>query len=197
MTTGYAAAMNLHHVLNRVEEVKALDGPADAAARAAGSAIDGSGLAPLLRGSWLGHPVHPLLVTLPIGTWMTSVVFDVLFKDTTTARRLIAVGLAATPPTVLAGWADYPLLDRRQRRVGLVHAGANAAGAALFALAYRSYRRERTRAARVYSLLALTAISVGGALGGHLSYSQGAGMFRWQPVRAVVHRAPAEHLHAA
>jgi hypothetical protein len=98
---------------------------------------------------------------------------------------------------VLAGWADYSLLDRRQRRVGIVHAASNAVGVTLFALAYRSYRRERPRAARVYSLLALTAISVGGALGGHLSYAQGAGMFRWQPVRAVVHRSPAEHLHAA
>lgn len=189
--------MNLHRILAGVEDASALDNAADTSARVAGRVIDGAGLGHVLRGSWLGHPVHPLLITLPIGTWMTSAVFDVLFKDPTTARRLLAVGLAATPPTVLAGWADYALLDQRQRRVGLVHAGSNAVGVALFGLAYRAYRRERLRSARVYTLLGLTAISVGGALGGHLSYAQGAGMFRWQPVRALTHRAPTEYQRAA
>jgi uncharacterized membrane protein len=189
--------MNIHRILSSVEEASALDAPAGASARVAGRLIDKARLGRLLRGSWLGHPVHPLLITLPIGTWMTSVLFDVVFKDPTAARRLIAVGLAATPPTVLAGWADYALLDRRQQRVGLVHAVSNAVGVALFWLAHRAYRRERLRAARVYSLLGLTAISVGGALGGHLSYAQGAGMFRWQPVRALTHRGPQEYLRAA
>lgn len=189
--------MNLHRLLAHVEEFSALDPVADASARVAGRAVEGAGLAKTLRGSWLGHPVHPLLVTLPIGTWMTSLVFDVAFEDTTTARRLIGAGLAATPPAVLAGWADYALLDRRQRRVGLVHAASNAAGVTLFTLAYRAYRREQPRRARTYSLLALTAISVGGALGGHLSYAQGAGVFRWQPARALLHRSPLENLRAA
>jgi uncharacterized membrane protein len=191
------STLTLHRILARTEDWAALDAPADASARVAGGLIDHSGLSGALRGSWLGHPVHPLLVTLPIGSWMTSAVFDILFKDQAAARKLIAVGLAATPPTVLAGWADYALLDRRQRRVGLVHAASNAVGVSLFALSYRAYRRERLRAARVYTLLGLTAISVGGALGGHLSYAQGAGMFRWQPLRAVTHRAPVEHLRAA
>jgi uncharacterized membrane protein len=189
--------MNLHRVLARVEEVEALDAPAAASARVAGRVVEGSGLAKVLRGSWLGHPVHPLLITIPIGSWMAAPVFDVVFKDTATARRLLGVGLAATPPTILAGWADYALLDRRQQRVGLVHAASNAVGVVAFSLAYRAYRKERLRAARVWSVLGLTAISVGGALGGHLSYAQGAGMFRWQPVRALTHRGPVEHLRAA
>lgn len=194
---GISSDMNLHRILRRVEDVKALDGPAGVSSRVAGRIVERSGLAKLLRGSWLGHPVHPLLVTIPIGTWMTSAVFDVVFKDATTARRLLAIGLAATPPTAMAGWADYALLDRRQQRVGLVHAVSNAAGVTMFALAYRAYGRDRLRAARVYTLLGLTAIGVGGALGGHLSYAQGAGMFRWQPVRAVTHRNPIEHRRAA
>lgn len=189
--------MNIHRVLTRVEEVESLDAPADASARIASLVVDGARLGRILRGSWLGHPVHPLLITLPIGTWMTSVVFDVVFKDVATARRLVGVGLAATPPTVLAGWADYALLNKRQQRVGLVHAMSNGLGATCFGLAYRAYRKDKVRAARVYSLLGLGAISVGGALGGHLSYAQGAGMFRWQPVRAVTHRSPVEYRRAA
>lgn len=189
--------MNLHHALGSVEEIEVLDAPAHATSRVVGRLLDRSGFADGLRGSWLGHPVHPLLITLPIGTWMTSTVFDVIFKDVATARRLLAIGLAATPPTVLAGWADYALLDRRQQRVGLVHALSNFVGASLFLLSYRAYGRERKRAARIYSLLGLMAISVGGALGGHLSYAQGAGMFRWQPRRALTNRSPIEYLRAA
>lgn len=189
--------MNLHRVLGRVEEVEVLDGSAGAASRVAEKLLGRRGLAGALRGAWLGHPVHPLLITLPIGAWMTSAAFDVVFDDARAARRLVAVGLTATPPTVLAGWADYPLLNRRQQRVGLAHAASNAVGVIMFSLAYRAYRKERRRRARVYTLLGLTAISVGGALGGHLSYAQGAGMFRWQPRRAVTDRSPVAHLRAA
>lgn len=189
--------MNLHHVLVRAERVEALDAPAVAASRVVGRLLGRSRFAGALRGSWLGHPVHPLLITLPIGTWMTSAIFDIVFKDVTAARRLLAVGLAATPPALLAGWADYALLDRRQQRVGLIHAASNFVGATLFLLSYRAYGQQRNRAARVYSLLGVTAISVGGALGGHLSYAQGAGMFRWEPGRAATHRSPIEYLRAA
>jgi uncharacterized membrane protein len=188
--------MNIHRILAGVEEVKSLDAPAHASARIASQVVDGARLGRVLRGSWLGHPVHPLLVTLPIGTWMTSVVFDVVFSDVATARRLVGLGLVAAPPTVLAGWADYVLLNKRQQRVGLVHAVSNGVGVTMFGLAYRAYRKEKVRTARVYSLLGLGAISVGGALGGHLSYAQGAGMFRWQPVRALTHRSPVEYRRA-
>jgi hypothetical protein len=67
----------------------------------------------------------------------------------------------------------------------------------MFSLSYRAYRKQRRRAARVYSLLGLAAVSVGGALGGHLSYAQGAGIFRWQPLRAATHRSPVEYLRVA
>jgi hypothetical protein len=43
----------------------------------------------------------------------------------------------------------------------------------------------------------LAAIGIGGALGGHLSYAQGAGVFRWQPVRALIHRGSTEYQWAA
>lgn len=189
--------MNVHDVLSSFERLESLDASAAAAARVAGTVVDRSGVGGVLRGSWLGHPMHPLLVTIPIGTWVTSAVFDMVFDDVATARRLLAIGLAATPPTVLAGWADYGLLNREQRRVGLVHAASNAVGVTMLALAYRAYRNERRRAARTYTIVGLTAISAGGALGGHLSYAQGAGMFRWQPLRALTHRSPTEFRRAA
>lgn len=189
--------MNPHRILRSFEGLRLLDRPAGVLSRFFGRLIDRSRLGGILRGSWLGHPVHPLLVTIPIGTWTASAVFDVLFKDVATARRLVGVGLVAVPPTLLAGWADYVLLDKPQQRVGLVHALSNAVGVSMFGLAYRAYGRDRNRAARTFVILGLVAIGVGGALGGHLSYAQGAGMFRWQPVRALTPVGLDEYRRAA
>lgn len=170
----------MHAVLQAPESVDSLDGAAERVADTVDSVLGDGALARALRGSWLGHPTHPLLVTLPIGAWMSSAVLDVVFKDRDAARQLIAIGLAATPPAVLAGWAEFPTLGRRQRRVGIVHATSNALAAASFWMAYRQYKRGKIGAARAFSALGLSAVSVGGALGGHLSYAQGAGVHRWQ-----------------
>lgn len=172
--------MNVHSLLRSAESVSALDGTADRAADAVDRMVGGRAVGRALRGSWLGHPVHPLLVFLPLGSWMTALLFDVALRDRTTARRLLAVGLAAAPPTALAGWADFPLLNREQRRVGLLHATINGVAIVLFALAFRSHGKEHHRRATVLTVVGLLIVSVGGALGGHLSYAQGAGVHRWQ-----------------
>ncbi|SEH56445.1 Uncharacterized membrane protein [Mycolicibacterium rutilum] len=172
--------MDMHALLQKPESLDTLDATADLTAGAIDTVLGDGALAQGLRGSWLGHPTHPLLITLPIGAWLSSAVLDLVFKDRDAARQLIAIGLAATPPAVLVGLAEFPTLGRRQRRVGLLHAAGNTVAAAAFLMAYRKYKRGKIGAARAFSVLGLTAVSVGGALGGHLSYAQGAGVHRWQ-----------------
>ncbi|MGV0607149.1 DUF2231 domain-containing protein [Mycolicibacterium sp. XJ1904] len=172
--------MDMHALLQMPESAGSLDAVADATADAVDGVLGDGALARGLRGSWLGHPTHPLMITLPIGAWMSSMVLDLVFKDRAAARQLIAIGLAATPPAVLAGLAEFPTLGKRQRRVGLLHAAGNTVAAVSFWVAYRKYKRGKVGAARTFSVLGLTAVSVGGALGGHLSYAQGAGVHRWQ-----------------
>ena len=172
--------MDMHALLQTPESARSLDAAADMTAGAVDIILGDGTVARALRGSWLGHPTHPLLVTLPLGAWMSSAVLDVVFKNRDAARQLIGIGLAATPAAVLAGLAEFPTLGARQRRVGLIHAAANTVAAGSFWMSYRQYKRGRIGAARTFSLLGLAAVSVGGALGGHLSYAQGAGVHRWQ-----------------
>jgi hypothetical protein len=75
----------------------------------------------VLRGTPLGHPLHPALVAVPIGAWASATLFDLLGDDAG-ARRLTAIGCLAAVPAALAGGTDWLSTDGAQRRVGLVHA---------------------------------------------------------------------------
>jgi hypothetical protein len=174
-----------HRVLQAAEGARFLDRPAGRLAGALRGAADGP-LGQALRGRPLGHPLHPIAVTVPIGAWVCSAVFDLLPDGRDAARRLVATGLLAAPAAVVLGLADYTGLDVRQRRVALVHAAGNAVATTLFAASYAARGRG---GGRLLGALGLAAVGIGGALGGHLAYAQGAGVFRWQPLDDL---APAE-----
>ena len=54
----------------------ALQGAVSKAYGAAGS--PGRTVANLLHGVWLGHPLHPALTDIPVGTWTAVAVLDVI-----------------------------------------------------------------------------------------------------------------------
>src|ERR1700743_75640 len=83
-----------------------------------------------LHGVWLGHPVHPVLVQVPVGAWMSAAVLDALAPDG--ARPLIGLGLLASVPAALAGSADWAEQHEQQMRTGVVHAAANTAAVTLY-----------------------------------------------------------------
>jgi uncharacterized membrane protein len=118
-------------------------------------------------------------VTVPLGAWTGAVVLD-LGGGRTAARRLVGLGLWTLPLAIAAGLADYADLTATQRRVGVLHAATNGAAAALFAASY-AYRRRGTQVKGIaLSAAGLAVTGVGGALGGHLAYAQGAGVYRFQ-----------------
>jgi nitrite reductase/ring-hydroxylating ferredoxin subunit/uncharacterized membrane protein len=157
--------------LERWSGADALIGAVRAAVRAAplGSARD------VLHGRWLGHPVHPLMVQLPIGTWLSAAVLDVLPGHRRAAQVLIGAGLATAGPAAVTGWTDWAELPKEQQRVGLVHAAGNVTAVALYTASFLARRRGRVWRGKALGLAGLTAVGVGGALGGHLAYRQAAG----------------------
>lgn len=157
---------------SRTESATWLDGPAELLGRQLARLAD-TPVGAVLHGTPVGHPLHPALVTVPLGAWTAAVAFDAL-RQPEAARRLIGLGLLATPPTVLAGWVDWVHTDTVQRRVGLIHAVVNGTGAALMALSYRRRRRGPAPGAVTLSAAGAALIGLGGLLGGHLAYSLGA-----------------------
>ncbi|MFI9770283.1 Rieske 2Fe-2S domain-containing protein [Streptomyces sp. NPDC052415] len=139
-----------------------------------------------LHGRWLGHPVHPLMVQVPIGSWLSAAVLDLRPGRSREARLLVGVGLAAAAPAALAGAVDWAELHRQQQRVGLVHALTNAAAVGLYAASLARRVKGREAAGRAYGFLGLTAVGLGGALGGHLAYRQASGANHAEDVPHVV-----------
>ena len=103
----------------------------------------------LLRGEWLGHPLHPLLTDLPIGFWTSATMLDLLGgrRARPAATTMVGLGVLSAVPTVASGLAEYTTLDSPQRRVAVVHAGANAVATALYARSWSARRRDRHGAA--------------------------------------------------
>ncbi|MER7489173.1 Rieske (2Fe-2S) protein [Streptomyces sp. NPDC126497] len=139
-----------------------------------------------LHGRWLGHPVHPLMVQVPIGTWMSAAVLDLRSGRSREAGLLVGVGLAAAGPAALAGVADWAELHRQQQRVGLVHAAANVTAVGLYGASLLLRLSGRAGAGRTCGFLGLTAVGLGGMLGGHLAYRQAAGANHAEEVPHVV-----------
>lgn len=174
----------IRRTLDRTETLGRVDAPAGAVQRWLRRLLpeERPGAA-ALAGSWLGHPLHPLVVLAPIGAWLSAEVLDALPGHQPAARRLVLTGLAAAWPAVVTGAVEYRKLGPRQRRVGFLHLLANVTAGTCYAVSYWNRRRGNTVAGRLWGLGGLTAVSVGGSLGGHLTYAQGVGVYRWQPER--------------
>ncbi|MGW3819700.1 DUF2231 domain-containing protein [Streptomyces sp. NPDC005046] len=129
----------------------------------------------LLRGRPLGHPVHPVLVQVPIGCWLSAAVLDIVPTGRRAPTILTAVGLAGIAPAALAGWADWADLPPDQARVGLAHAVTNVAAVAFYTASLTARLRGRSSRGKMWSLGGLTAVAVSGALGGHVAYRRAVG----------------------
>lgn len=164
-----------YRLSERLEHVDSLDGTIDAVAPVVRRLP--KPLRDLLHGKPAGHPIHPVAVLVPSGAWISAAVLDLLPGNGRAARTLIGVGVLSAAPAVAAGLVDWSILGRRQQRVGLVHAVANAAALGLYAASWATRTRgSRTGGGRALAFAGLTLVSVAGYLGGHLTYRQGAGV---------------------
>jgi nitrite reductase/ring-hydroxylating ferredoxin subunit len=183
----------VRQLAERIEEIEQLDG----AGKMLKSLVDRyvpprTELKDLLSGTWLGHPLHPVLTDVVVGAWTGSLLLDLTPGRRTrkASDRLVDVGILAAVPTALAGLSDWADVWGRPRRVGLVHASANVL--ALYLYVSSSVARKRGRRQRGWWLSAsgFGVITVSAYLGGHLSFGKGVGVDQtafeegptdWQP----------------
>jgi nitrite reductase/ring-hydroxylating ferredoxin subunit/uncharacterized membrane protein len=181
MSNTRATRPRLHYLAERVGVAAFLDGPAEAVAGWVRGAVPRGPVKDTLSGTPLGHALHPLLTDLPIGTWTSAALFDLVGGRAArpASRRLIAAGLLAAAPTAASGlndWADTTPADDGVRRIGAVHAVANVAALGLHAASLAARRHGRHRYGVALGFAGMGALTVGGHLGGHLSYAKAVGV---------------------
>ncbi|WP_328924442.1 hypothetical protein OG429_07145 [Streptomyces sp. NBC_00190] len=179
MKTGPAGALETASAgwlrsVDHIERTTIVD-PAVRVLQRAIRALPLGGARDILRGRPLGHPLHPVLVQVPVGCLLSAGVMDVVPGGQPAVSTLTAVGLAGAGPAAVAGWLDWADLPPREARVGLAHAVSNVAVIACYVLSLKARMRGHTVKGRGWSLAGLTAVAVSGALGGHVAYRRAVG----------------------
>jgi uncharacterized membrane protein len=141
----------------------------------------------LLAGTY-GHPLHPILVTVPIGAWVTSLVFDVashlVHQPGFLAQGslwLIAIGVLGALAAAGAGFLDLFAIPTGTRAFGtaLVHMSLNLAVTAAYTtgLVWRLGDYHDPAGVPVLKIVlsaaCLAVLAVSGFLGGKLTYRYG------------------------
>jgi nitrite reductase/ring-hydroxylating ferredoxin subunit/uncharacterized membrane protein len=168
-------------LLRDLEQAASLDPPAKAVGKYVRSLLGRGPLKDALSGTWLGHPLHPVLTDLPIGTWTSATILDVAGGEDAgpAADRLIAIGIAAALPTAVSGWSDWADSEAASdgvRRLGMVHAVSNVAALGLYAASLVARARGRRGRGVAFGLAGAGALATGGMLGGDLAYAKGVGV---------------------
>ena len=119
-----------------------------------------------------------MLTDVPIGLFTAAGVLDLVGGRRTddATNALTVFGLLAVAPTAVTGLSDWADTVGPERRIGLVHALANAGGSSLLAAAVLNRRAGNRAVAHVFTLAGLGAMTMGGYLGGHLVFGRGIGV---------------------
>lgn len=140
------------------------------------------------RAKFLGHPIHQILVHLPLGLLAMATLCDVVFilgwggqSLTLVSFWNVLAGVGAGLAAAIFGVLDLTAIPRRTRafRIGVLHGVGNAIAVALFAVAV-ALRLGSPHAPTVFVLAlevaALSLASVAGWLGGELVDRLGVGV---------------------
>ena len=132
------------------------------------------------RAKLLGHPIHPMLIVLPLGLFIAAVVFDSVYLwrgssvFATVAYWNIAGGIIGGLLAAVFGLIDWLAIPTgtRAKRIGLLHGGSNVVVVLIFAIVWlmRGDAPDLTPTTSLFllELAALALGSVAGWLGGEL-----------------------------
>ncbi|MBI2842350.1 MAG: DUF2231 domain-containing protein [Armatimonadetes bacterium] len=158
---------------------------------------------------WLGHPLHPALVALPIGLWVFSSVLDGIASITRSesvqeaADLAVTGGLVGATVSAATGIAEFARVpDGHPEEHAVIHGALNAAATGLFAVnaLMRSSRRSRRQPVgilpKLLSLVGVGIIGYTGWIGGDLVFKHGIGVDLGSALEAHGKREAKERLEA-
>lgn len=135
-----------------------------------------------LNGTWIGHPLHPMLTDIPIGAWTVTILLDLIglffgFPQLGLASGITAcIGVAGALAAAAAGLADWMDVDPPEKAIGAFHASVNVSATILFLISFlirwaRHWQLGWTTF--VVALVGYLLVMIGGYLGGALVFYKG------------------------
>ncbi len=170
-------------VIAKQDWLDSISDPLQKAVHAAFPGEAGRQIKNLLHGTWLGHPLHPVLTDIPIGAWTVALVLDVIETMSgsegvaTAADAAIGIGLLGAIGSAITGLTDWSETYDRPRKVGVMHAALNIGATLLYTSSFFMRKKRKTRPAAV--ALSMMGYAISGAaayLGGHLVFGEQIGV---------------------
>jgi nitrite reductase/ring-hydroxylating ferredoxin subunit/uncharacterized membrane protein len=139
-------------------------------------------VADILHGTWLGHPLHPVLTDVVVGAFSLGGLLDLasVMGGGDSARKaadvLTTIGAASAVPTAVSGLTDFSTIPGGAAGHGLVHALANTTALLLYLLSLAARRNGRRGKGIALSTAGMGVITAGAYLGGHLVFGKKVGV---------------------
>jgi len=133
--------------------------------------------------SFKDHPLHPMLIPLPIGLWIFSIVSDLIFKSgwggpvwNDVAFYTLAGGIVGALIAALPGFIDLTdLQNSKTKSIAIWHMFINLLAVALYCINFwlRMHRAAGDNLPIMLSVVGIILIVISGWLGGELVYVRG------------------------
>jgi nitrite reductase/ring-hydroxylating ferredoxin subunit/uncharacterized membrane protein len=167
-------------LIDRIAHDPRLDAAADVVQPAVDAVFAGDAPAQtlasnVLHGTWLGHPLHPLVTDIPIGAWTVGALADLLAlggdeRAAFAADVATTIGVVGAFASAASGWAEWSDTQDDVRRLGILHAAFNGTAVTLYLASLGLRRAKRRGFATLLSLTGFALVGLGGYVGGELAY---------------------------
>lgn len=179
--------MNWTLFVNRISEQPWLNTGADAVKGAVRKFYGGLGPASVpvrnfLHGVWLGHPLHPVITDIVIGSFTTTAVLDLVEaagreKQIAPANDIVlATGIVSGLSAAAAGITDWHVLKGSPKRIGFLHMLLNVSATVLYIFSFVARKSGNRGLGRALAWTAYGTVFGGAYLGGHLVFVKNIGV---------------------
>jgi nitrite reductase/ring-hydroxylating ferredoxin subunit/uncharacterized membrane protein len=134
----------------------------------------------LSHGTWFGHPLHPAATDIPVGAWLGTLIFDIIWlidkrssSLAVASNILLIIGLAGAVVSVLTGTIDWNDTYGKERRVGITHGIVNTLATLVYVVALVLRLAGQQFSGFILSTVGLVILLLGAYLGGELVFGKG------------------------
>ena len=182
-----SSQVNWNLFVDRIVEQPWIDRGANTVKRAVRDVYGSMGSASVpvrnfLHGVWLGHPLHPVITDIVIGSFTTTALLDVAESAGQEERIAPATDIALTTGIVsslaaaVAGITDWYVLKGKPKRIGFLHMLLNLSTTVIYIGSLLARKSGHRGLGRALGWLAYSTLFGGAYLGGNLVFTKNIGV---------------------